>query len=256
MKSSASSILKTDIDRDGTQLIRTLFQRGRQRLAERFGVTLSVHGDFAAFSRVDREGWHTFQAYTDEHSHASRGIALIVSDATGPIATYACALYDAHPDMATVIDERGFYDDGTGDRFEIVDSSARQWFEAMRGRVACSGGIWVKPSHRKTPLSRTLVPFFPLLGRAIAVECWRAEHVFALMPEDVVTKQIASRYRLSFMEPGIEWRHDGERLPFWFGYHAPLLVTRDAMAFLQREFEVLDPGATGRADHRVAIPAE
>lgn len=244
MKTNVSTILKTDIERDGTQLIRRLVRRGRQRLAERFGVTLSVHGDFAAFAQVDREGWHTFQAYTNQHTHASRGIALIVRDGALPIATYACALYDAHPDMATVIDERGFYDDGTGDRFRIVDSSARQWFEAMRGLVACSGGIWVKPAYRKTELSRTLVPLFPLLGRAIAVECWRADHVFALMPDDVVKKQIASRYRLSFMEPGIEWQHAGARLPFWFGYHAPLLVTRDAMAFLDREFDLFDAGVS------------
>lgn len=245
MKSSATTILKTDIERDGSQLVRRLVRRGRQRLAEEFGVTLTVHGDFAAFEQVDREGWHTFQAYTNRHTHASRGIALIVKDGNTPIATYACALYDAHPDMATIIDGRGFYDDGTPDRFQIVDPSCRQWFEAMRGRVACSGGIWVKPAYRKTDLSSTLVPLFPILGRAIAVECWRADHVFAIMPEDVVKKRIASRYRLSFMEPGLEWTHAGTRMPFWFGYHAPLLVTRDALAFLEQDLALLQPAGAG-----------
>lgn len=232
------SILRTDIDRDGSQLVRRLVRRARQCLAERFSVTLSVHGDFSQFCQVDREGWHTFQAYNNRHTHASRGISIIIRQRGQPIATYACALYDAHPDMATIIDTKGFYDDGTGDRFRIVESSCRQWMEALRGGVACSGGIWVKPTLRKTDLSRALVPLLPLIGRAVAVECWNADHVLVLMPEVIVRKQIGARYRLAFMEPGFEWQHGDDRIPFWFGYHPPVVVVRDSLAFLRDEFGV------------------
>ncbi|WP_139189446.1 MULTISPECIES: hypothetical protein [Thalassobaculum] len=239
MAHTTARLPSTDVDRDGTQFVQRLINSAQHRLFEGFGVTLSVHGDFEAFAAVDRLGWHTFQGYTNEHTHASRGAAILIDVDGRTIATYACGLYDAHPNMAALIDGPGLYNDGTGDRFEIATPVCRNWFSAMRGRVGCSGGIWMNPDYRRTALSHTLVPLLPLLGRAIAVECWQADHVFALMPEDVVKKQIGARYRLSFMEPGLTWHHGETDIAFWFGYHPPLKIVHDAYEFLEQGFQAL-----------------
>ena len=135
-----------------------MLRRARASLAERHAVTLSVHGDFQAFGQVDREGGYAFGAYDNRFTRASRGTCIIVKHQGRRIGTYACALFDAHPSMAEVMEGPGLYFDGSDDHLRIEQPSARQWFEAMRGKVGFSGGIWVSRHYRGTDLSHTLVP--------------------------------------------------------------------------------------------------
>lgn len=240
MKHQMPLIRKTDIERDGSYLLRKLLRRARAGLAATHAVTLSIHGDFQAFGQVDREGGYAFGAYDNQFTRASRGTCIIVRYQGRKIGTYACALFDAHPSMAGVMEGPGLYFDGSDDHLRIEAPGARKWFEAMRGKVGFSGGIWVSKHYRGTALSHTLVPLLPLLGRAIAVECWGVDHVFAMMPEQVMRKGIGQRYRLSITEPGIVWHHRGADVPMWFGYHPPLMIVHDALSFVERGLGLFD----------------
>jgi hypothetical protein len=235
-------IRKTEVERDGSYLLRRLIRQARTSLAETFSVTLSIHGDFQAFCQVDREGGYAFGAYDNRFTRATRGTCIIVRHQGRKIGTYACGLFDAHPSMADVMEGPGLYFDGSDDHLRIEGPSARQWFQAMRGKVGFSGGIWVSKHYRGTPLSRTLVPLLPLVGRAIAVECWDVDHVFAMMPEQVMRKGIGQRYRLSITEPGITWHHRGSDIAMWFGYHPPLMIVHDALSFAERGLGLFDDG--------------
>ena len=240
MKHQTPVIRKTDIEREGSYLLRKLLRQARVSLAYTYAVTLSVHGDFQAFGQVDRDGGYTFGAYDNRFTRASRGTCIIVKYQGQKIGTYACGLFDAHPTMADVMEGPGLYFDGSDDHLRIESPGAHQWFDAMRGMVGFSGGIWVSKHHRGTPLSRTLVPLLPLLGRAIAVECWGVDHVFAMMPEAVMRKGVGQRYRLSILEPGIVWHHRGADVPMWFGYHPPLMIVHDALAFMDKGLTLFD----------------
>lgn len=240
MKHQMPVIRKTDIEREGSYLLRKVLRQARASLAAEHGATLSIHGDFQPFAQVDREGGYAFGAYDNRFTRASRGTCIIVRYQGRKIGTYACALFDAHPSMGDVMEGPGLYYDGTDDHLRIEACGARRWFQAMRGSVGFSGGIWVSKHHRGTPLSRTLVPLLPLLGRAIAVECWGVDHVFAMMPEQVMRKGIGKRYRLSITEPGIVWHHRAADIPMWFGYHPPLMIVHDALDFLDKRLSLFD----------------
>ena len=235
-----TNIYRTDFDREATHLTRRLLRRARADLAQRFSATLSVHGDFSAFERVDRLGGYVFHAYHNDYSLGSRGCSILIRKGGRVVATYACCLYEGKPNMAEVIEQRGLYQDGTNDHLGFDLETTRTWFEAMSGYAAFSGGIWVHPDTRGTDFSHTLVPLLPVLGRAIATECWGADHVFALIPEAVMNKGVGSRYALSMTAPGIEWRHGEKRIPMWFGYHPPILIMRDAIAFIATGMESLE----------------
>lgn len=247
MKHQMPNIRKTDIEREGSYLLRKLLRQVRASFAAEFGATLSVHGDFQPFGQVDREGGYAFGAYDNRFTRASRGTCIVVKHQGRKIGTYACALFDAHPNMSEVMEGPGLYFDGSDDHLRIEGPRARQWFHAMRGSVGFSGGIWVAKAYRGTPLSRTLVPLLPLLGRAIAVECWGVDHVFAMMPEQVMRRGIGQRYRLSITEPGIVWHHRGADIPMWFGYHPPLMIVHDALSFLDQGLALFQASDTAAA---------
>lgn len=243
MKQQTPVIRKTDIEREGSYLLRKVLRQARASMAATHGASLSIHGDFQPFGLVDREGGYAFGAYDNRFTRASRGTCIVVKHQGRKIGTYACALFDAHPSMGDVMEGPGLYFDGSDDHLRFEAAGARRWFEAMRGSVAFSGGIWVSRQYRGTALSRTLVPLLPLLGRAIAVECWGIDHLFAMMPEQVMRKGIGKRYRLSITEPGIVWHHRGADIPMWFGYHPPLMIVHDALAFLDHQLSLFEEPA-------------
>lgn len=224
-----------------------------QRTLAKFGAEMTIHGDFTAFGEVDRGKAISFPGYWNEMTNADRGMTVLIHKDGETIGTYACALYLPADTMAEYLDEIGLHRDCTAPDIEIY-GTVREWFEAMEGPSAFSGGIWVRPDLRGTELSRFLVPFLPVIGRSFAVEVWDAKHVFFMVPEVIMRKGIAERYRPLFLEPGATWHYTSPPTPLWFGYAAPVQIIKDALDFISKGPDVLVPTRKRQpAVHDVAL---
>lgn len=214
-----------------------------QRALSRYGAEMTIHGDFAAFASVDRDTAIAFPGYFNETTNADRGMCVLIHKDGETIGTYACGLYLPVDTMAEYIDEIGLHHACAKPDIEIF-GTVREWFEAMEGPSAFSGGIWVRPDLRGTELSRLLVPFLPMIGRSFAVDVWDAKHVFFMVPEIIMKKGIAERYRPLFLEPGATWHYTTPPTPLWFGYAAPVQIMKDALDFISKGPDVLVPTKT------------
>lgn len=224
-----------------------------QRSLARFGAELTIHGDFSAFEKVERNGGIVFPGYWNETTNADRGMCVLIHKDGETIGTYACGLYLPADTMAEYMDEVGLHRACPSPDIEI-HGTVREWFEAMEGPSAFSGGIWVRPDLRGTDLSHFLVPFLPVIGRSFAVEVWDAKHVFFMVPEIVMKKGIAERYRPLFLEPGATWHYTSPPTPLWFGYAAPVQIIKDALDFISKGPDVLVPTRTRQpAVHDAAL---
>lgn len=230
-----------------------LVAAGQKALAD-FGAEMTIHGDFAAFGAVDRDGALTFPGYHNEKTTADRGMCIVVHQGGQPVATYACALYRPAESFAGYIRDVGLFHDGPDSAMTLY-GEAESWIDAMEGPCAYSGGIWVKKSCRRSEFWHFLVPFLPIVGRAFATEVWGASHVIFLAPTAVVEKGIALRYRPLFMESGALWMNRGSEVHMVLGYAAPLQIRRDANQFIILGRGALAPTPSPRPVDRAAEPA-
>ena len=149
-------------------------------------------------------------------------------------------MFDTHErSMADVMAHHGPYRDDSADRIEFV-GDARDLLECASGRVLYSGGIWVHPDYRKTPLSRFLVPFFPLAGRMVGLGCWGVQHIITFVEGAILRKGVASRYRHWLYADGVIWHHDGAEIPMSVGYTSPLQAMYEGTNFVKRGADYIE----------------
>ena len=231
-------ILDTDFAGGPGRLAQRVFALGAKAVEEH-GARLEITGNFDAFSRVDRDGSLPYKGYHPDFTNATRGASLIVRKDGKAIATGAAALFETYErSMADLIHENGLYDDG-GDDGVRMSRECRDWLESISGRVMYIGGIWIHRKHRKTELSRLLVPLLPLISSTIAVQLWDARHIVSLVEYPILEKGVVDRYRVWFRWPGATIRLGGRELPMILTYSAPIQATLDARGFIRSGPEYL-----------------
>ncbi len=225
-------LIETDLAVSGDQRLMAFLERAVDELGS-LGARMEIAGDFSAFQSVDRVGAHSVGTYHPDLTNAVRGTSIIIYVGDRAIATYAGAMFDTYErSMADVFSHHGPYRDESADRIEFL-GDARDLLECASGRVLYSGGIWVHPDHRKTPLSRFLVPFFPLAGRMVGLGCWGVQHIITFVEGAILTKGVASRYRHWLYADGVVWHHDGHEIGMSVGYTSPIQAIYEGNSFVK-----------------------
>lgn len=199
------------IDYGPVDLLGRFFLKADAALRER-GIAFSF-GALDELIEVNRRNSNTWKPLVTVFDPTFGGIkednsfVMLGRDRTGEVvATQAARFYNwANSDFATETSSlRLFYPDPSrqklpAEAMEVTAKSARK----VRGRVAFSGGVWIRPDYR----GRFLTAIMPRISRANAFTRWYTDVTVTMMSQALVDKGLAARCGYTDVDNGVTFRN-------------------------------------------------
>lgn len=100
----------------------------------------------------------------------------------------------------------------------------------LRGRLVCSGGTWVKPSHRGLGLAAIL----PRISRTLALGWWNTDYTISFLSDSLAKSPVLKSYGYTNIQPGYSIQQNGQET-----YRGSLVwMSRAAMLDDLQEFQL------------------
>ena len=218
--------------------------------AQQFGLTLSIERDaeaLRALNAANRDSWHPLPTMFDPAYHdldPKSFFWVAARNAQGEIiGTYAVRAYDwEETSLATELSARRMHyarperDAPAGETWGTTVPEAAE----IGGRIACHGGLWLKPARRHAGLA----PILCHVAHALAWTTWLPDFSVTLIVTTCVRRGFADQYGFRHMKEAVMRRHsprgDVELALCWLpraDFHGTLEAIRAQPAFTARTTE-------------------
>jgi hypothetical protein len=208
-----STLLEQVTVRHGPSLFLAQFFVEAVLAAQQFGVALSIEHDaeaLFALNAANRDSWHPLPTMFDPAYHdldPKSFFWVAARNAQGElIGTYAVRTYDwQETSLAAELSglrmhyARPERDAPAGETWATTVPEATE----IGGRIACHGGLWLKPARRHAGLA----PILCHVAHALAWTAWLPDFSVTFIVTSCVRRGFADQYGFRYMKEAVTRRH-------------------------------------------------